>query len=84
MLPGLVAQGKPVKTVNLAGKQPVLRLVKADEMIKKGFAQLNIAAIIQPAAAIHQIVVLLFNGTDQQLKTVRTGNFIADVKLHPG
>ena len=84
MLPGLVAQGKPVKTVNLAGKQPVLRLVKADEMIKKGFTQFDIAAIIQPAAAIHQIVMLLLNGTDQQLEAISTGNFIADIKLHPG
>ena len=75
-----ITQRKTGMTVDLAGKQTVLRFIKFDEVIQHHFTQCDFRTIIHTGAVIGQQTIGFFDSTYIQLPLFMAGNTVAFIK----
>ena len=80
-----VAQGKAVHTVNLTGKQAVLRLAEHQFAVEQHFTQSHVRFLgVQASTGVGQQPVLFIHFVNVELPAFMAGNGVARVKHHAG
>ena len=83
VLQGLIAQVEPVQGIDLAGQQPVLGFVEADEIAQLALIQASLAAVAAPAPVGEQ-AGLLPGARNLHPPAFVTFDLVALAEDHPG